>query len=129
MGMTQAKPVERPQIEVGMIDERLNETVTYVAEMDVSAAQEDVRQLRRGLCPIICLLLPLSLGFPCVLLCMYCVYRAQRKHILSGVTQTQAYITDSTFVFVSPYLPIERARITVPLANIATVTTRVSLSI
>ena len=69
MGMTQAKPVERPQIEVGMIDERLNETVTYVAEMDVSAAQEDVRQLRRGLCPIICLLLPLSLGFPCVLLC------------------------------------------------------------
>ena len=117
-------------MEVGTTDPRLNETVTFVSEMNKDAAQGDVRQLRRGLCPIIAIMLPFSLCFPCLLICMYCLYSAQRRHILSGVEQTQAYITDSTFVLVSPRLPLERARTTVPLANIATVITHAhSLSV
>ena len=55
---------------------------------------------------------------------MYILYSVQRKTILSEVKQTQVYITDTTFVFIQPHLPIERARSTVPLANIATVLAR-----
>ena len=49
-GISQARPPapDQPRMEVGMIDPRLNETVTYVAEMDVDAAEEDIRQMRRS---------------------------------------------------------------------------------
>ena len=125
MGIIQVKPLDhQPRMEVGVIDPRLNESVTYVAEMDMSAAQEEIRQLRRGLCPLFAILLFFSLCNPCMLLAIYCIYSSQKNRILSGVEQTQAYITDSTFVLISPHLPIERARTTVPLANIATVTTQ-----
>ena len=114
-----------------MIDPRLNETVTYVAEMDVDAAEEDIRRMRRSYYRNFCLhivIMPFALCFPCVLIILYCLYiasyKAERNHIISGVEQTQAYITDSTFVLISPHLPIERARTTVPLANIVTVTTQ-----
>ena len=76
----------------------------------------------------IIVIMPFALCFPCVLIILYCLYiasyKAERNHIISGVEQTQAYITDSTFVLISPHLPIERARTTVPLANIFTVTTQ-----
>ena len=124
MGITQVKPLDQPRMEVGMIDPRLNECVRCVAEMDMSAAQEEIRRLRRGLCPLIAILLLFSLCVPCMLLAICCIYHSQKNHIIAGVEQTQAYITDSTFVLISPHLPIERARTTIPLANIVTVTTK-----
>ena len=115
-------------MEVGMIDPRLNETVIRVAEMDVDAAQEDIRRMKRSICCLFCpALVVFLLFFPFLLIVicvMYSFYNGQRRYILSGVEQTQAYITDSTFVLISPHLPIERARTTVPLANIVTVTTQ-----
>ena len=117
--MIQVKPQPRSQLQVGMTDPRLNETVTHMAEMDMQSAQEDVKKFRRGICPLVIIMLPFSICFPCLLLCVYCcVYRVQRNAILSAVERTQVYITESTFVYVSSHLPIERARTTVPLANI-----------
>lgn len=121
MGITQAKLPPQTPLQEGMTDPRLNETVIHLAEMDMEAVQDDVRQLRRGLCPLVVIMLPLILCFPCVLLCMYCVYSAQKNTIIAEVEKTQVYITDSTFVYINPLLPIERGRTTVPLSNIATV--------
>ena len=42
MGMVQTRMPAKPRLHVGMIDPRLNETVTHVAEMDMEAAQEDM---------------------------------------------------------------------------------------
>lgn len=120
--MIRVKPRPETQLQVGMIDPYLNETVTFMADMDMESAHEDVKKFRRSLCSIMILMLPLSICFPCILLCMYCcVYRVQKDAILSAVKRTQVYITESTFVYVTPHLPIERARTTVPLANVATV--------
>ena len=119
--MTQAKQSSESRLQVGMTDPRLNETVTCVAEMDRQIAQDEIRKLRRGLCPLLVIMLPISICLPCLLICMYCLYRAQKNTIISDVEHTQAYITESTFVYITPHLPIERARTTVPLANIATV--------
>lgn len=48
---------------------------------------------------------------------LYCLYAAQKRTFVAEGEQTQVYITDSTFVYISPHLPIERARTTVPLKN------------
>ena len=121
MNVTQTKLTPDSRLRVGMMDSWLNETVTYAAEMDMEAGQEDVRRMRRGLCPLVIIILPFSLCFPCLLLCMYFVYNDQKKIIIAEIEKTQAYITDSTFVYISPHLPIERGRTTVPIANIASV--------
>lgn len=121
MGVTQAKLSPESRLRVGMVDPRLDETVTYAAEMDMEAGQDDVRRMRRGLCPLVIIVLPFSLCFPCLLICMYCVYNDQKKIIIAEVEKTQAYITDSTFVYISPHLPVERGRTTVPLTSIASV--------
>ena len=119
--MVQTRMPAKPRLRVGMIDPRLNETVTHVAEMDMEAAQEDIRRLRRGLYPLLVILIPFSICLPCLWICMCTLYNAQKKHILTTVENTQVYLTDNTIVFISPHLPIERGRTMVPLANIATV--------
>lgn len=121
MGADQTKLSAESRLRVGMVDSRLNETVTCVAEMDMEAGQDDVRRMRRGLCPLVIIILPFSVCFPCLLLCMYCIYRDQKKIIIDEIEKTQVYITNSTFVYISPHLPIERGRTTVPLSNIASV--------
>ena len=108
---------EESRFRVGMIDPQLNETVTHVAEIDMEAAQEDIRRLRRDLYPLLVVLIPI----PCFWICVYTFYNSQKKYLLTTYQSTQVYLTDNTIVFISPHLLTEGGRVAVPLANVATV--------
>ena len=94
-----------------MIDPYINETVTYVAEPD----EEAIR--RKIMLPFYCFLSP-NLVFCIIPLIIYCCVR---RHYKSTVQGTQIYLTEHTLVYVEGGRPIEYGRLTIPLANIASV--------
>ena len=107
------RPKVHPEshLQVGMIDPYINETVTYVAEPD----EEAIR--RKIMLPFYCFLSP-NLVFCIIPLIIYCCVR---RHYKSTVQGTQIYLTEHTLVYVEGGRPIEYGRLTIPLANIASV--------
>ena len=104
-----------------MTDPRLNETVTYVAEMDLEREQEELRKTRKIVCLLVCILLPLFC-LPCAFILPLFLYAIMDNNFVK-LKQAQIYITDSTLVWINPFLREDIARTTVPLADIATTTT------
>ena len=114
------RPKVHPEshLQVGMIDPYINETVTYVAEPD----EEAIR--RKIMLPFYCFLIPnLIIGLFCPIFCIipliiYCYVKRLYKSTVQG---TQIYLTEHTLVHVEGGRPIEYGRLTIPLANIASV--------
>ena len=114
------RPKVHPEshLQVGMTDPYINETVTYVAEPD----EEAIR--RKIMLPLYCFLIPgLIMGLFCPMFCIIplIVYCCVRRHYKSTVQGTQIYLTEHTLVYVEGGRPIEYGRLTIPLANIASV--------
>ncbi len=117
MAMFQTSP-QASKVQVGTVDPYINERVTYVADLDEEAATPQLRKL------CLCLMLPsllICICFPfiwVILLVLYCIMNNSHKSI---VRKSQVYTTEHTVVYVQGDLPIERSRVTIPLANIASV--------
>ena len=106
------------QLQVGMTDPYINETVTYVAEPD----EEGIR--RKIMLPLYCFLIPnLIIGLFCPIFCIIpiIIYCCVRRHYKSTVQGIQIYFTEHTLVYVEGGQPIEYSRLTIPLANIVSV--------
>lgn len=111
------------QMEEGICD--LNETVKYVAEIDVqSVLKEELRKLKQHLCymSIIMIIFPPVLPVALLVLPILCYFSvSKRAQIRSELGRTKVYVTESTFVFVDPHRTSEQDRMTVPLTSIDSV--------
>ena len=108
---------EAPKMEVGMVDQHINETVTHVAELDVEAFRRQNRNI------LLFMLIPalLFICFPCVWLVICFLYFSMKQQTEATIRGTQVYLTEHTLVGTVGNQPIERSRVTIPLANIASV--------
>jgi len=106
-----------PKMEVGMVDPHIKETVTYVAELDVEAFRLQSQKTQRFLL----LMLLLGICFPCVWIMAGLIYLSTKKYTEATIRGTQVYLTEHTLVCTVGNQPIERSRVTIPLANIASV--------
>jgi len=107
-----------PKLQTGMTDPYINETVTYVAELDEEAIRKGIWQpvlLVFIISIIMGILCPMFLIMPLIMFC--CV----KKECKSTVEGTHVYVTEHTLVYVKGGQPIEFRRVTIPLANIASV--------
>jgi len=100
--------------EVGMVDPYLNEVVTHVAELDEDAIR---RQTQSAIIPI----LVFTIIFPCFWIMACLVWYINEHRTTAAIQGTQVYLTEHTLVFTMGNLPIESSRVTIPLANIASV--------
>ena len=103
----------RPQ--AGMTDPYINETVTYVAELDEEAIRKEIWQ------PFLCFFIfNLILGIIVPLFCIipWIMFCCVMNHANSTAEGTQVYITENTLVYVEGD---QFSRVTVPLTSIATV--------
>ena len=108
---------EPPKMEVGMVDQHINETVTHVAELDEEAFR---RQNRVVLLPmLIALMIGICLPFTWIVICI--VYLSIKRQTDATIRGTQVYLTDHTLVYTVGNQPIESRRVMIPLANIASV--------
>ena len=109
--------VAPPKMEVGMVDPHVNETVTHVAELDVEAFRRQNRSI------LLFMLIPLLFGicFPCVWIMICIVYFSIKNQTEATIRGTQVYLTDHTLICTVGNQPIESSRVTIPLANIASV--------
>jgi len=103
----------RPQ--AGMTDPYINETVTYVAELDEEAIRKEIWQ------PFLCFFifnLILGIIFPLFCIIPWIMFCCVMNHANSTAEGTQVYITENTLVYVEGD---QFSRVTVPLTSIATV--------
>lgn len=107
-----------PKLQEGMVDPHINETVTHVAELDVEAFR---RQRQQILC---ILLIPAIMGicFPCMWIVVCLMYKSFKDQTEATIRGSQVYLTEHTLVGTMGNQPIESSRVTIPLANIASVT-------
>jgi len=108
----------QPQFQTGMTDPYINEVVKYVAELDEEGIRKEIIQpfrfffifsLIAGIfCPIFCIM-------PLIMFCLV------RRHCKSTVEGSHVYVTENTLVYIKGGQPIEFSRVTIPLANIASV--------
>ena len=106
------------KLQVGMTDPYINETVTYVAEPDEEAIWREI------MLPLYCFLIPnLIIGLFCPIFCIIpvIIYCCVRRHYKSTVQGTQIYLTEHTLVYVEGGQSTVYGRLTIPLANIASV--------
>ena len=121
MAMLMFRPQVQPQpkFQTGMTDPYINETVTYVAELDEEAIRKGIMQ------PYLFVFIPtLIVGIFCPLFCImaWIMYSCAKKQSNSAVEGTHVYITEKTLVYIIGGRPIEFSRVTIPVANIASVT-------
>ena len=102
----------KPQM--GMVDPYLNEVVAHVAELDEDAIR---RQSRIAILPF----LIITIVIPCFWVMACIVWFCNEYRTTSGIRGTQVYLTEHTLVYTMGNLPIECNRVTIPLANIASV--------
>ena len=114
---TKTQGVAPPKMEVGMVDPHIKETVTYVAELDVEAFRLQSRKTLHFLL----LMLPLGICIPCVWIMICLLYLSTKKYTEATIRGTQVYLTENTLVCTVGNQPIEYSRVTIPLANIASV--------
>ena len=103
---------------MGMIDPYINEIVTYVAEPDEEAIRREI------MLPPYCFLIPnLIIGLFCPIFCIIplIIYCCVRRYYKSSVEGTKMHLTEHTLVYVEGGRPTEYGRLTIPLANIASV--------
>jgi len=100
-----------------MVDQHINETVTHVAELDEEAFR------RQNLYILLPMLFGLILGIciPCVWIVIVIMYFSIKHQTEATIRGTQVYLTDHTLVYTVGNQPIESRRVTIPLANIASV--------
>ena len=114
--MAQIQPESK--LQAGTTDPYINETVTYVAELDEEA-------IRNGfLCIFVFSFIGMVLlGILCPIFCImpWITYCSMKKKYKSMVEETHLYLTEQTLVYVQGGRPIEFSRVTIPLANIASV--------
>ena len=105
------------KLQVGMVDQHINETVTHVAELDEEAFRRQNRNI------LLFMLIPAIFGicFPCVWIMICIVYCCVRKQTEATIRGTQVYLTERTLVCTIGNQPIESSRVTIPLTNIASV--------
>ena len=108
------RPAQPPNPQTGMVDPYLNEVVTHVAEVDEDAIR---RQNRIAILPffIIAIVIPFFWVMGCI------VWFCNEYRTTSEIRGTQVYLTEHTLVYTMGNLPIECNRVTIPLANIASV--------
>ena len=114
--MAQIQP--KSKLQAGMTDPYINETVTYVAEMDEEAIRKGIWR------PFLFFFIPsIIVGILCPIFCIipWIMYCCVRKTVNSTVEGTHVYLTEQTLVYVEGGQPIEFSRVTIPLANIASV--------
>ena len=107
-----------PKIQTGMTDPYINETVTHVAELDEEAIRKEIWY------PFLCFFVfSLSMGIFCPMFCIipWIMFCCVKKQIKSTVEGTHVYVTEHTLVYVKGGVPIEFSRVTIPLANIVSV--------
>ena len=105
-------PAQPPKPQTGMVDPYLNAVVTHVAELDEDAIR---RQSRIAILPFLTIVIPCFWVMGCIVW-FYNEYRTT-----SAIRGTQVYLTEHTLVYTMGNLPIECNRVTIPLANIASV--------
>ena len=114
--MAQIQPESK--LQAGMTDPYINETVTFVAELDEEA-------IRKGLWrPFLFFFIPsIIVGILCPMFCImpWIMYCCVKKKVNSTVEGTHVYLTEQTLVYIQGGRPIEFSRVTIPLANIASV--------
>lgn len=118
MAFVRAQAAPQSTVRVGMTDPHLNETVTFVAEVDQDVPKVQCQNI--SVCSIITQVV-LSIILPCCglfILLIYCISYRQRKSKAQG---TRVYLTDRTLVYVRTDLPQQHSRVTVPLNSIASV--------
>jgi len=101
-----------------MTDPYINETVTYVAEVDEKAIRKEIWQ------PFLCFFifnLILGLIFPVFCIIPWIMFCCVMSHATCTAEGTQVYVTEKTLVYVKGDQPIEFGRVTIPLTSIATV--------
>jgi len=101
-----------------MTDPYINETVTHVAELDEEAIRKEIWY------PFLCFFVfCLSMGIFCPMFCIipWIMFCCVKRRIKSTAEGTHLYVTEHTLVYVKGGLPIEFSRMTIPLANIASV--------
>ena len=111
-----------PKLQVGMVDAHINETVTFVAELDEDDLVEAGKMnLKRDCCKVIicAILLPCVLPFICLIYCIaFSQYRTSRVRVPQ---YWRLHLTDHTLVYVDPDPYLHNKRISIPLANIASI--------
>ena len=130
-----------PKLQVGMVDAHINETVTFVAELDEDDLVEAGKMnLKRDCCKVIicAILLPCVLPFICLIYCIacaillpcvlpficliYCIACSQYRTSRVRVPQYwRLHLPDHTLVYVDPDPYLHNERISIPLTNIASV--------